>query len=117
MRKYKGAEPNTIKEIRIAGGRYIVQTNNGGEYFIDDQHPIEGRSVMDYRFSRAQPMRFKQEGACFHRMIDGWALPFASYLIVPFVRAGMTREGAHHIARTAFVEDMARQGIAAKFTA
>lgn len=108
MRKYTGEAPSAIKEIRIVADRYLVKTNNGGQYFIDDQHPIEKRDVMDYKFTRAQPQTFQQQGFNFYRMIDGWALDFVNYAAV---------EDSTSNVRRMFIEDMARQNIVPRFTA
>jgi hypothetical protein len=116
MRKYTGEAPNAIKSIERIHARdryrYLVKTNNGAQYFLDRCAPAIGDDILWFKFERAQPYTFQQDGNAFHRMIDGWAMDFAVYPV------NFSAENHFpHGSRKQFIEDMARQNIVCKFTA
>lgn len=121
MRKYTGKYPNHIREVygTYAPGIALVKTNNGGAYYLraGDMNalmPELGVDIMRYKFTRAQPMTFKQEVNAFSRILDSYSLPFVQYLD----RANETRriEDLEKWCRRAFIHDMAKQGILPRFT-
>lgn len=121
MRKYTGKYPNAIREVSgtFAPGIALVKTNNGGAYYIKAADtagvmPKPGEDVFSYKFTRAQPMTFAFDEVGvhvlrFHRLLDGYAIPFAEYpLIGKFPDIIKTT-------RKAFITDMAKQGILPRF--
>lgn len=124
MRKYTGKYPNNIREVSgtFAPGITLVKTNNGGAYYIascdvpDHKMPKLGVDVFQYKFTRAQPMTFTQDasskGLRFHRMLDGYALPFVEYPKY-FKPDGMLPTEIE--LRRAFIHDMAKQGVLPRF--
>lgn len=125
MRKYRGKYPNNICEVSgtKVRGRMLVKTNNGGYYFIDAKDtdglmPKLGVGVHSYKFTRAQPMTFQQDVTRFHRMLDGYALPFVEYPAwasgIPTIK-GYRVEELEETVRNSFITDMVRQGILPRF--
>lgn len=120
MRKYTGPRPTAICKIsNIAQGIALIETNEGGKYFLHAKEctstPSLGDDIYAWRFRRAQPVVFQQDVAAFHRMEDGYALPFAVYPGNIFKYTHTTLDNAERVIRRAFIEDMAKQGILARF--
>lgn len=130
MRKYTGKYPNNIREVSgtFAPGIALVKTNNGGAYYIaardvpDHMMPKLGVDVFEYKFTRAQPMTFTYDTVFgdatvrFHRMLDGYALPFAEYPRKLLGREVNTdHECLQAVLRRAFIHDMAKQGVLPRF--
>jgi len=122
MRKYRGKYPSNICEVTSTKvrGRMLVKTNNGGYYFIDAKDtdglmPKCGVDVHSYKFTRAQPMTFQQDVTRFHRMLDGYALPFAEYVMSRDEHPPSEIDDLEGAARVYFITDMVRQGILPRF--
>lgn len=130
MRKYTGKYPNNIREVSgtFAPGIVLVKTNNGGTYYIasrdvpDRMMPKLGVDVFNYKFTRAQPMTFTQDiafgtsTARFHRILDGYSLPYVEYTRKLLGREVDTdKECLQSVLRRAFIHDMAKQGVLPRF--
>lgn len=121
MRKYTGKFPHAIREVgTMVAGVLLVKTNNSAAYFL---RPIDtrgrmprcGEDIFDYKFQRAQPMTFQQDVTRFHRMLDGYALPFVEYpgyLMPPQTKL----DEAERCIRKQFIQDMVRQNILPRFS-
>ena len=120
MRKYQGKYPNNICMVSSTKvqGRVLVKTNNGNYFYIDAKDtagimPEVATDIFKYPFIRAQPMTFQQDVTRFHRMLDGYALPFVEYVER---RSPEQLEMLEKNARELFIADMTRQGILPRFT-
>lgn len=121
MRKYTGSHPTAIQSIggQVAPHLILVTTNNGGKYLIKDHcFPRLGQDVFDHNFIRCHTWTFEQDVTRFHRVVEGYALPFAEYVNrTVSIFARLPIEELERWARKAFTEDMAQQGVLVKFTA
>lgn len=117
MRKYTGKFPHAVREVSstLVEGVYLVKTNNGGAYYLTSK-PRLGEDIFSYNFIRVQPMTFEQHASTFHRILDGYAIPFADYRQAPLPITPRLEE-LERAARRYFLHDMIKQGILPRFTA
>lgn len=122
MRKYTGKYPNNIREISgtFAPGIALVKTNNGAAYYIracdtGGYMPKLGNDIFTYKFTRAQPMTFKQEGTRFSRILDSYPVEFVEYVARELDSHIIHLSGLAPWAKRSFITDMAKQGVLPRF--